>query len=87
MTNPRRLGNKHIDADREQDAEAVRVRLGHEAMTAKTDSTRVRALELIGRHLGVFVDRVEVTTGERSVEAIEHGIRARLQRLGFVEEA
>ena len=68
-------------------AEAVLVRLEHEAMTAKTDSTRVKALELIGRHLGMFVDRVEVKTEERSVEAIEHDIRARLQRLGFVEEA
>ncbi len=68
-------------------AEAVLSQLEHEAMTAKTDSTRVRALELIGRHLGMVVDRVEVTTEERSVETIEHDIRARLQRLGFVEEA
>lgn len=68
-------------------AEAVLMRLEHEAMTAKTDSTRVKALELIGRHLGMFVDRVEVTTEERSAETIEHDIKARLQRLGFVEEA
>jgi len=68
-------------------AEAVLERLEHEATTAKTDSTRVRALELIGRHLGMFVDRVEVTTEERSAKMIEHDIRERLQRLGFVEEA
>lgn len=68
-------------------AEAVLSQLEHEAMTAKTDSTRVKALELIGRHLGMFVDRVEVTTEERSAETIERDIRARLQRLGFAEEA
>jgi hypothetical protein len=53
----------------------------------RTDNIHVRALELIGRHLGMFVDRVEVTTEERSAETIEHDIRERLQRLGFVEEA
>ena len=65
-------------------AEAVLERLEHEALEAKTDSTRVRALELIGRHLGMFTDKVEITTQERSVEMIEQEIRDRLVRFGFV---
>jgi phage terminase small subunit len=66
-------------------AEAVLERLEHEALEAKTDSTRVRALELIGRHLGMFTDKVEITTQERSVEVIQQEIRERLVRFGFVE--
>ena len=66
-------------------AEAVLERLEHEALEAKTDSTRVRALELIGRHLGMFTDKVEITTQERSVEMIEQEIRDRLVRFGFVD--
>jgi hypothetical protein len=62
-------------------AEAVLERLEHEALEAKTDSTRVRALELIGRHLGMFTDKVEITTQERSVEMIEQEIRDRLVRV------
>jgi phage terminase small subunit len=65
-------------------AEAVLERLEHEALEAKTDSTRVRALELIGRHLGMFTDKVEITTQERSVEMIEQEIRDRLVRFGFL---
>lgn len=65
-------------------AEAVLERLEHEALEAKTDSTRVRALELIGRHLGMFTDKVEITTQERSVEMIEQEIRDRLVRFGLL---
>jgi hypothetical protein len=41
-------------------------------------------LELIGRHLGMFTDKVEITTQERSVEMIEQEIRDRLVRFGFL---
>jgi phage terminase small subunit len=66
--------------------EAILARLEHEALTAKTDSARIRALELLGRHAGLFVERVEIEQVERSAEAIERDIRQRLHRLGLVKE-
>jgi phage terminase small subunit len=93
-TNPKvALRVEELRAEKEEEqrmlrlnrAEAVLERLEHEALEAKTDSTRVRALELIGRHLGMFTDKVEITTQERSVEVIQQEIRERLVRFGFVD--
>lgn len=53
-------------------------------MIDRTDNIHVRALELIGRHLGMFVDRV--TTDECSTETIMHHSKVRLRRLEMVEE-
>ena len=59
--------------------EAILAQLEKEALTAKTDSARIRAIELLGRHLGLFVDRNEVKdVTERSADEIEAAIRARL---------
>lgn len=63
--------------------EAILAQLQHEALTAKTDSARIRALELLGRHAGMFAERVEVARVERTVEQIQADIVARLQRLGL----
>lgn len=62
--------------------EAILQRLEHEAMTAKTDTARIRALELLGRHIGMFKDRIEVEQVDRTTEQIEADIIARLERLG-----
>ena len=67
--------------------EAIIQRLEHEAMTAKTDSARIRALELLGRHIGMFKDQIEVEHVERSAEQIEADILARLERLGWLQDA
>jgi len=64
--------------------ETILARLEHEALTAKTDSARIRALELLGRHAGMFAERVEVARVDRSVAEIESDIRARLQKLGLI---
>jgi hypothetical protein len=61
--------------------EAILGRLEHEALTAKTDSARIRALELLGRQAGLFVERVEVEQVERSAADLEAAIKARLERL------
>jgi phage terminase small subunit len=56
-------------------------RLRKEA-TAKGEnaSARVRALELLGKHLGLFVDRHEVNVGQRvNIEVVEALIDARPQ--------
>lgn len=63
--------------------EAILAQLQHEALTAKTDSARIRALELLGRHAGLFAERVEVARVERTAEQIQADIVARLQRLGI----
>jgi hypothetical protein len=63
--------------------EAILQRLEHEAMTAKTDTARIRALELLGRHIGMFKDRIEVEQVERSPEQIEADILLRLKKLGW----
>lgn len=62
---------------------AILAQLQHEALTAKTDNARIRALELLGRHVGMFTKRVEVEQVERSAAQIELDIRARLKSLGW----
>ncbi len=64
--------------------EAILAQLQHEALTAKTDSARIRALELLGRHAGMFAERVEVIPAERTAEQIEAELLSKLQRLGIV---
>lgn len=67
--------------DREK---AIIRRLEHEALTARTDGARVKALELLGKHLGMFTDRVVVDTHERTEEEIERAILGRLSRLDLL---
>lgn len=64
--------------------ETILARLEHEALTAKTDSARIRALELLGRHAGMFAERVEVEQVNRSAAEIEADLKARLERLGWL---
>lgn len=64
--------------------EAIIRRLEHEALTARTDGARVKALELLGKHLGMFTDRVVVDTHERTEEEIERAILGRLSRLDLL---
>jgi len=59
--------------------EAILAQLEKEALSARTDSARIRAIELLGKHLGLFTDRVETKNlTDRSVDEIEAAIRARL---------
>ncbi len=62
--------------------ESILMQLQHEALTAKTDSARIRALELLGRHAGMFAERVELARVDRTAEQIHADITARLRRLG-----
>ena len=64
--------------------EAILARLEHEALTAKTDAARIRALELLGRHVGLFAERIEVEQVERSAADLEAAIKARLERLAVL---
>jgi phage terminase small subunit len=66
--------------------EAILARLEHEALNAKNDSARIRALELLGKAAGLFTEKIEIEQVERSAEAIERDIRHRLHHLGLVNE-
>jgi hypothetical protein len=81
---------KAIQADMEQDRrtierrreEWVLKRLTQEADQAETDGARIRAIELVGRTIGMFTDRIEqADDAERSASDIEADLRKRLDRL------
>lgn len=81
---------KDIQADMEADRrtierrreEWVLKRLSEEADQADNASSRIRALELVGKTVGMFTDRIEqADTAERSASEIEKDLKARLDRL------
>jgi len=81
---------KQIQADIEEDRrtierrreEYVLKRLQEEAEQADTDGSRVRALELLGKTIGMFTDRVETDDKtERQAADIEAELRQKLERL------
>ena len=45
------------------------------------DSIRLRAAELMGKHYGLFTDRIEAVVSERSAEEISAALEAKLQQL------
>ena len=81
---------KDIQADMEADRrtierrreEWVLKRLSEEADQADNASSRIRALELVGKTVGMFTDRIEqADTADRSASEIEKELTARLDRL------
>lgn len=81
---------KAIQTDRESDQRMVRLRreeyvlkrLASEAEGAETDGSRVRALELLGKTVGMFTDRVEVEQdGDKSAAELEADLEKRLRDL------
>ena len=81
---------KDIQADIESDhrtrlarrEEWVLKSLQEEAVSADNASSRIRALELVGKTIGMFTDRVEQSdTTERTASEIERDLRAKLDRL------
>jgi hypothetical protein len=45
------------------------------------DSVRLRAAELMGKHYGLFTERIETVVPERSSEEIQIELEAKLQQL------
>jgi hypothetical protein len=81
---------KAIQTDRESDQRMVRLRreeyvlkrLQQEAEQAETDGARVRSLELLGRTISMFADRVEVEQDEsKSAAELERDLEKRLRDL------
>jgi hypothetical protein len=56
-------------------------RLHQEATTAESDSARIRALELLGKSIAMFTDRVEQDDTQRSSADIERELVDKLKRL------
>ena len=62
--------------------EWVLKRLSEEADLADNASSRIRALELVGKTVGMFTDRIEqAETTDRTSAEIEKDLKARLARL------
>jgi hypothetical protein len=83
----RRIGELKAEAEQVRQTmlvgreEAILAQLEKEALTAKTDSARIRAIELLGKHLGLFTDRLETKdVTEHSADEIEAQIRMRLEQ-------
>ena len=69
--------DRHMQALRREDF--VLDSLMHESINAKSDSARVRALELIGKTIGLFVDRdVEEAQPEPTLAELEEELMSRL---------
>ncbi len=57
-------------------------RLQKECLEAETDGARVRALELLGKTVGIFTDRVEVEhDGDKTAAELERDLEKRLAAL------
>lgn len=56
-------------------------RLHAEAMDAESDSARIRALELLGKSIAMFTDRVESDETDRSVGELEGELLSKLDDL------
>ena len=81
---------KAIQTDRESDQRMVRLRreeyvlkrLQQEAEQAETDGARVRSLELLGKSVGLFTDKVEIEQdGDKSAAELERDLEKRLRDL------
>lgn len=81
---------KAIQTDRESDQRMVRLRreeyvlkrLQQEAEQAETDGARVRSLELLGRTISMFSDRVEIEQdADKSAAELERDLEKRLRDL------
>lgn len=79
--------NREIEDNRRMmavsDAEAALKTLRQMMQRADTDSVKVRAAELLAKASGMFTDKVEVTTSDRSLDDIQQSITDRLRRLGL----
>ena len=85
----RRLHAHHASIERAASASAlsrrrlVLERLEHEAVNAESDSARVRALELLGKthDVGLFVERIETDSGDRSPDDLRRELQDKLTAL------
>ena len=68
--------------DRDQDALRCPYPIFDALRAGDTDGTQVRALELLGKTLGLFIDKVETEDKTpRNADAVRAELEARLNRL------
>ena len=90
MDNPN-VATTVVELQQEADAAVVQERIATREEVLQTltgymhsgeprDSVRLRAAELMGKHYGLFTDRIEAVVPERSPEEIQIELTAKLQQ-------
>ena len=80
-----------VELQQEADAKEVQERIATREEVLQTltgymhsgeprDSVRLRAAELMGKHYGLFTDRIEAVAPERSAEKIQIELEEKLQQ-------
>ena len=59
-------------------------RLRLEAENAESDSARVQSLHLIGKTIGLFVDKVEVEEADSDLQTLENKLKQKLEKLKVI---
>ena len=91
MDNPN-VATTVVELQQEADAAVVQERIATREEVLQTltgymhsgeprDSVRLRAAELMGKHYGLFTERIEAVVPERSSEEIQIELEAKLQQL------
>ena len=80
------LGKSQADAAVVQERiatreEVLQILTGYMHSGEPRDSVRLRAAELMGKHYGLFTERIEAVVPERSSEEIQIELEAKLQQL------
>jgi phage terminase small subunit len=60
--------------------EVLQILTGYMHSGEPKDSVRLRAAEMMGKHYGLFTDRIEAVVAERSSEEIKIKLEAKLQQ-------
>ena len=95
MTNPNITTTiKSLEAEADAVALSKRIATREEVLNQLThymnhgqtgDAVRVRAAELLGKHYGLFLDKVAVEKPQRSSEEIKQELKAALERMSWIE--
>ena len=83
---------KALTIDKAEDIKLKRARLESyvlerlrlEAENAESDSARVQSLHLIGKTIGLFVDKVEVEEADSDLQTLENKLKEKLEKLKVI---
>ena len=83
---------KALTIDKAEDIKLKRARLESyvlerlrlEAENAESDSARVQSLHLIGKTIGLFVDKVEIDEPDSDLQTLENKIKEKLEKLKVI---
>jgi len=83
---------KALTIDKAEDIRTKRARLESyvlerlrvEAENAESDSARVQSLHLIGKTIGLFVDKVEIDEPDSDLQSLENKLKEKLEKLKVI---